>query len=111
MSNPASSDEPKKATRYSELILSIFRKHYADGVTEFEFERSELEGAATRAKIKLPSNLGDVIYSLRFRTAMPDEIAKTAPKGREWVIDSLRNKAEIELNSIEWRNLRHTMSI
>ena len=87
MSNPASSDEPKKATRYSELILSIFRKHYADGVTEFEFERSELESAATRAKIKLPSNLGDVIYSLRFRTAMPDEIARAAPKGREWVIE------------------------
>jgi hypothetical protein len=81
-----SSEEPKKTNRYNELILTIFRNHYQKGATEFEFVRDELEHAAKTANIKLPKNLGDVIYSLRFRTAMPMEIAKTAPDGREWVI-------------------------
>ena len=37
--------------------------------------------------IALPKNLGDTIYSFRFRTALPPEIVATATKGMEWGIE------------------------
>lgn len=65
----------------------IFRSHHSVGVTEFLFERSELEAAATKLAIQLPKNLGDLIYSFRYRTVMPDSITSTATGGLEWVIE------------------------
>jgi hypothetical protein len=35
----------------------------------------------------LPKNLGDVIYSIRYRTPLPKRILDTQPKGLEWIID------------------------
>lgn len=72
---------------YSELILEIFRRHYRKGRSEFQFEREELAQAAKKLKRKLPKNLGDVIYSRRYRTEMPAEIAASAPAGLEWRIE------------------------
>lgn len=78
--------EPKP-NRYQALIGRIFHDHFKKGMTEFEFERSELSGNAKKLGIRLPDNLGDVIYSFRYRTALPDEIVKTATAGREWIIE------------------------
>ncbi len=88
---PNTSDSPvgdaeKKVTRYTGILVSIFQNHYQAGMSSFEFERSELETAAKQLKVELPKNLGDLIYSFRYRTAMPEAIAKTAPTGQEWVI-------------------------
>jgi hypothetical protein len=76
----------RKPNRYRALISRIFHDHYRDGLSEFEFERKELQATAKRLKIKLPDNLGDVIYSFRYRTSLPDDITDTAPKGKEWII-------------------------
>jgi hypothetical protein len=46
-----------------------------------------LERAANALQIKLPKNLGDVIYSIRYRTELPKRILKTQPKGKEWIIE------------------------
>jgi hypothetical protein len=73
--------------RYSALIESIFFDHHAQGVTEFEFERADLEAKALELNIVLPRNLGDVVYSIRYRTALPDRVLATQPKGREWIIE------------------------
>ena len=51
--------------RYSQLIEHIFFKHYRPGVASFESAREELESSAKKLKIKLPKNLGDLIYSFR----------------------------------------------
>lgn len=48
--------------------------------------REDLESAATELGIKLPKNLGDVVYSIRYRNSMPDSILATQPEGIEWVI-------------------------
>jgi hypothetical protein len=37
--------------------------------------------------IDVPKNLGDVIYSMRYRTEMPEAILQTQPKGMEWIIE------------------------
>ena len=43
--------------------------------------------AASELGIRLPKNLGDVIYSIRYRTPMPDSILKIQPRGMEWIIE------------------------
>ncbi len=82
-----------KASRYSAILEAIFFRHYKAGCKEFEFDREELEGCAKRLKLRLPKNLGDLLYSFRFRTKLPDSITKTAAANREWVIE-LAGKAK-----------------
>ncbi|MBM3130459.1 MAG: endonuclease [Chloroflexi bacterium] len=72
--------------RYSRIIQEIFSKRYKAGATEIPFERSDIERAAQKLKIKLPKNLGDVLYSFRYRTPLPDSIIHKASKGSEWII-------------------------
>jgi hypothetical protein len=36
--------------------------------------------------VVLPKNLGDAIYSFRYRVSLPNSISGTAPEGFEWVI-------------------------
>ena len=77
----------KPDNRYSALIESIFRGRYRNGATDIPFPRDELIITAKKLRIKLPKNLGDAIYSIRYRMAMPEAIAKTQPPGKEWVIE------------------------
>lgn len=77
----------RKPNRYSAIIGTIFKNHYKAGRTQFEFSRDEFVGIARSLNIALPKNLGDTIYSFRFRTALPPEITVTASKGMEWGIE------------------------
>lgn len=77
----------KKLNRYSAIIGTIFKRHYKPGKPEFEFSRGEFVEVAKTLGIALPKNLGDTIYSFRFRTALPPEIISTAPNGMEWGIE------------------------
>jgi hypothetical protein len=72
--------------RYSALLEKVFFSHYKKGESEVVFERQEIEDAAAALGLKLPKNLGDLIYTFRFRNEMPEAIRKTAPKGKAWVI-------------------------
>lgn len=73
--------------RYAALIESIFCSRYKDGATDLPFPRDELTATAKKLRIKLPKNLGDAIYSIRYRMALPKAIAKTQPPGKEWAIE------------------------
>jgi hypothetical protein len=75
-----------KINRYSQIIESIFFSFYNQGNTEVSFSREDIEHAASRLNIKLPKNLGDLLYSFRYRTSLPDKITKTASEGFEWII-------------------------
>ncbi|MDR0609799.1 MAG: hypothetical protein LBG58_06795 [Planctomycetaceae bacterium] len=76
----------KKLNRYEKLIEEIFFKNYKNGASEVSFLREEFLATAARLEIELPKNIGDVIYSFRFRTNLPASIVKLAPSGMEWVI-------------------------
>jgi hypothetical protein len=78
---------PKTTNRYAAIIERIFFSKYSRGDEEVSFEREDLIKAAKALKIELPKNLGDVIYSLRYRTPMPPRVAETQPKGKEWIIE------------------------
>ena len=72
--------------RYEQLIERIFLAHYKRGNTEVTFEREEIAAMAKRIGIEIPKNLGDLIYSFRYRVALPSSITDKAPKGKEWII-------------------------
>lgn len=73
--------------RYRVLIERVFFNHWSDGVTDFEFAREEIETVASELEIALPKNIGDLIYSFRFRVPLPDKIISTQPEGLEWIIE------------------------
>jgi hypothetical protein len=79
--------------RYKRLLEHIFFAAdfggYKKGVTTIEFARENLERAATALDIKLPKNLGDVVYAIRYRTPMPKAILETEPEGMEWIIEGV----------------------
>lgn len=76
----------RQENRYSAILEAVFAKHYTEGALEFEFERGEIEEAASRLQIVLPKNIGDLIYSFRYRVELPNAIRAKASTGNEWII-------------------------
>ena len=77
----------KPSSRYQKLIESIFFDHFKHDVESFDFDRADLVEKAKELGIELPRNLGDVIYSVRYRTPMPTSVLATQTDGREWIIE------------------------
>lgn len=75
-----------KKNRYSQIIEAVFFKYYQDGAAEVPFEREDINKIAEKLKIKLPKNLGDIVYSFRYRTDLPEGIIEKAPEGAKWMI-------------------------
>ena len=65
----------------------IFFDKYRPGATEIDFRRSDMKVAAQQLNLQLPDNLGDVIYSFRFRTAFSAKMRATQPPGMAWRIE------------------------
>ena len=78
---------PEKMNRYQALIEKVFFDNFAEGATQFGFQREELEEAATALGLARVKNLGDVTYSFRYRNPLPDSILATQPEGHEWIIE------------------------
>jgi len=76
----------KRLNNYEKILLKIFQNHYKKNLSEFEFDREEFISVATELGVKIPKNLGDLIYTFRFRSDLPEEITKTAPEGKFWRI-------------------------
>jgi len=54
---------------------------------EVPFSRQDLVRTARALRLKLPKNLGDIVYALRYRVALPESIRATQPEGSEWIIE------------------------
>jgi len=76
----------KQAGAYQTIIEDIFATYYKQGVTDFDFDREEIAAAAVRKGVKAPKNLGDVIYTYRYRRQLPPSILATQPEGQYWLI-------------------------
>jgi hypothetical protein len=61
----------ESANRYVTIIEKIFSSHYQKGMEEVPFCREEIETTARKLKIQLPKNIGDLVYSFRYRTSLP----------------------------------------
>ncbi len=73
--------------RYEQIIERIFSHHFKKGISEFEFEREEIVKHARALRIKLPKNLGDLIYTFRYRASLPATVLASAPEDMEWLIE------------------------
>ncbi|GEM_PF-3449730 len=74
------------ASLAQQIIDKIFAARHGPGLQEVTFTRDDLISAAAALGAPRPKNLGDIVYSLRYRVPLPDSIRRTAPPGREWAI-------------------------
>ena len=73
-------------SRYARIIEAIFHAKYVSGSRDVAFDRDDLRSFASSLKVNLPRNLGDIIYSFRYRTELPESILALAPTGETWII-------------------------
>jgi hypothetical protein len=76
----------KKTGTYAAILERIFESKYRRGMREVDFEREDIVRCASELKIALPKNLGDLVYSFRYRAALPETIQNSAGKGYTWII-------------------------
>jgi hypothetical protein len=72
--------------RYGKIIERIFLANYKDGAEEVTFKREDIAKVATELKIELPKNIGDIIYTFRYRNDLPKAVMARAPKHKSWII-------------------------
>ena len=78
--------KPKKPNRYERVIEKVFLRHYETSATTVDFQRQEMIEVASELGISVPKNIGDVLYSFRNRTQLPEEVQRRAPRGKTWAI-------------------------
>ena len=83
MTNPTRSAGESLAQR---IIAKIFADNFRPGLHEVAFRRDELVAAAEGLGEPRPKNLGDIVYSLRYRVPLPDSVREAAPPNTEWAI-------------------------
>lgn len=84
---PSSTSDTSAA--YSRIIEKIFFRHYKKGAKSVDFSRDEIGEVARELKIPTPKNVGDVLYSFRYRRDLPDSVIATCAEGEEWQIKSI----------------------
>ena len=75
-----------KLNRYAQIIERIFLDKFRKGAAEVPFERDDIVRVASRLGIQLPKNIGDLVYTFRYRAPLPEAIRNTAPEGEQWLI-------------------------
>lgn len=82
-----------KKSLYGDVISRVFELHYKPGRKRFDFARTDLLVVMKNMGLDLTGdektvarNIGDIIYSFRFRRDFPETILKTAPVGKMWII-------------------------
>jgi len=71
---------------YTAVIERIFQSKFKAGMREVDFEREEIVKVCNELKLEVPKNLGDLVYSFRYRAALPESIQKLAGEGETWII-------------------------
>ena len=77
---------PNAESRYTAIIGDIFAERHEPGLRQIAFDREDIVRTATKLDIPLPKNIGDLVYSFRYRSPLPPQVLQTAPKGQTWII-------------------------
>ena len=75
--------------KYDDIISGIFFDRYEAGATSVRFERNDLATKAHQLEIAIPKNLGDIIYTYKYRKRLPQEKINTAPESFYWRIKNV----------------------
>jgi hypothetical protein len=76
----------KKPGRYPQIIEHIFLAHFKKGKDIVEFDRDDVRAACEKLGVELVKNIEDLVYSFRYRAALPESIRSKAPIGKAWII-------------------------
>lgn len=76
----------KKGNRYTLLIERAFFDHYHDGDRVVRFDRDEFPRIAEQLGMERPDNLGDVVYTFRYRRQLPQSIRSVLSDRETWII-------------------------
>ncbi len=76
----------REGNNYSTIIEHIFLAKYKPGMVAVDFERQDLVKAGRKLGVAVPKNLGDVIYSFRYRSTLPAAVQDKAGTGKAWII-------------------------
>ena len=71
---------------YSSIIEKIFLTRYKIGARNVDFEREDIVRTANELGISLPKNVGDLVYSFRYRANLPEAIRSKAGPNEMWII-------------------------
>lgn len=71
---------------YAAIVEAVFHAKHQAGSRTVHFVREDITASAAALGIRLPKNLGDVIYSFRYRAELPASILDEAPTGKTWII-------------------------
>jgi hypothetical protein len=97
---------PESLNRYAQIIENIFFFYYREGARDILFERRDIERAAEELGIRLPRNIGDVIYSFRYRVTLPESVRARPPKGEEWIIRPAGRSRFPQLRRVQLARIR-----
>ncbi|MHB8147564.1 MAG: endonuclease [Vulcanimicrobiaceae bacterium] len=66
------------------MIEQLFFAKYERDARLVEFDRTEIVTAASGLGLDVAKNLGDLVYTYKYRRDLPERIRATAPEGEEW---------------------------
>lgn len=83
---PEENVKPQDLSRYDEVLLEVFLRHYRQGERYLKFHKDELVEICKQRGIVI-RNIPDIIYTYRSRRSLPDRILSTGywaiePAGR-----------------------------
>ncbi len=88
---------------YAPIIERIFHSKYEPGAEHVHFTREDIVQAAKEVNLKLPKNLGDVVYAFRYRRPLPKSIRDLAPQNHDWIIrPSGRSRYRFDAVPLAW---------
>jgi len=76
----------KRKGIYEAILERIFVSKYEAGMSRVDFRREDIVSFAKELGVDPPKNLGDLVYSFRYRAELPEEIRKHAGDGFAWII-------------------------
>src|SRR5437667_6243705 len=86
----ATSSKATAKGMYSSVIERVFAAKFKPGAKHADFSRHDIEAAAEALDVD-PKNVGDLIYTYRYRRALPDSIRSKAPANHVWIIRGVRD--------------------
>lgn len=77
---------PKRGSQvYGPVIEKVFQNNYRKKSKAVDFTREEILKVATQLGVD-PKNVGDLIYTFRYRRELPKSIKDCVPKDHVWII-------------------------
>ena len=96
-------------TIYDRIISQVFTT-YDSGGESVTFPRTAIAEAAEALGLRVPKNLGDVVYTYRSRRDLPEDIKQRAATGREWIIHSV-GTSQYEFVQLRWAGWQPSPSL